>query len=100
MLWPNGEYVYVFDNKLLPTARQNILSAFKMIEDEVPCIKFVPATKDSQDYVIHTSTGANQYVLLIMQSWFIGRVNGVWWTQRINNYSTTVNNCDLRNVKS
>ena len=54
-LWPNGEYIYVFDQNIHPTPKSLLLKAFKEIGEKVPCIKFMPADENSNHFIIHTS---------------------------------------------
>lgn len=54
-LWPNGEYVYVFDRNIDPIPKSLLLKAFKEIGEKVPCVKFIPADGNSERYIIHTS---------------------------------------------
>ena len=54
-LWPDGLYTYVFDHRMHSEPKSLLLKAFKEIGDRVPCVKFVPADKNSEQYIIHTS---------------------------------------------
>lgn len=59
-LWPDGKYVYVFDNKIDPSSKSLLLRAFKEIGRKVPCVKFIPADERSDQYIIHTSHNTAQ----------------------------------------
>merc|ERR1712013_962537 len=58
-IWPKGEYRYVFDQYILPNVKNNLLKVFHDINEHVPCIKFLPANKDTKLYIIHTSKTNN-----------------------------------------